>query len=143
MRARIRLQFDLIFVLGHLAASGPGNDPCAGIGIAPIDPNAAGCSLATVVRTFRATVLAYNLFQALSHGVRSALFMDVTTPAVAATQFTACMAMSNLVTSYTAWSQGLSIVGGGYPVTLLIGSIDQQGLPRTQTQLCAYFDVAV
>ena len=33
------------------------------------------------------------------------------------------MAMSNLVTSYTAWWQGLSIVGWGYPVTLLIDSI--------------------
>lgn len=49
--------------------------------------------------------------------------MDVTTPAVAATQFTAYMAMANLVTSYTAWWQGLSIVGWGYPVTLLIDSI--------------------
>jgi PAT family beta-lactamase induction signal transducer AmpG len=49
--------------------------------------------------------------------------MDVTTPAVAATQFTAYMAMANLVTSYTAWWQGLSIVGWGYPVTLLVDSM--------------------
>jgi PAT family beta-lactamase induction signal transducer AmpG len=44
--------------------------------------------------------------------------MDVTTPAVAATQFTAYMAMANLVITYTSWWQGLSIVRWGYPVTL-------------------------
>jgi MFS transporter, PAT family, beta-lactamase induction signal transducer AmpG len=58
------------------------------------------------------------VFQGLYYGVRSALFMDVTTPAVAATQFTAYMAMANLVISYTSWWQGLSIVRWGYPVTL-------------------------
>jgi MFS transporter, PAT family, beta-lactamase induction signal transducer AmpG len=44
----------------------------------------------------------------------------VTTRAVAATQFTAYMAMSNLVISYTSWWQGLSIVRWGYPVTLAL-----------------------
>ncbi len=93
--------------------------------IMPIDPNAAGRPQPSpaLVWTFWAAVLAFNVFQGLYYGVRSALFMDVTTPAVAATQFTAYMAMSNLVTSYTAWWQGLSIVGWGYPVTLLIDSI--------------------
>ena len=76
-----------------------------------------------LVWTFWAAVLAFNVFQGLYYGVRSALFMDVTTPAVAATQFTAYMAMANLVISYTAWWQGLSIVRWGYPVTLLIDSI--------------------
>jgi len=55
--------------------------------------------------------------------VRAALFMDVTTPAVAATQFTAYMAMSNLVITYTSWWQGLSIVRWGYPATLVVDSI--------------------
>jgi len=68
--------------------------------------------------TFWAAVIVYNVFQGLYYGVRSALFMDVTTPAVAATQFTAYMAMSNLVITYTSWWQGLSIVRWGYPVTL-------------------------
>jgi PAT family beta-lactamase induction signal transducer AmpG len=54
--------------------------------------------------------------------VRAALFMDVTTKAVAATQFTAYMAMSNLVISYTSWWQGLSIVSWGYPATLVLDS---------------------
>ena len=63
-------------------------------------------------------MIAFNVFQGLYYGVRSALFMDVTTPAVAATQFTAYMAMANLVISYTSWWQGLSIVRWGYPMTL-------------------------
>jgi len=61
-----------------------------------------------------------NVFQGLYYGVRSALFMDVTTRAAAATQFTAYMAMANLVITYTSWWQGLSIVRWGYPVTLAL-----------------------
>ena len=72
---------------------------------------------------FWAAVIAFNVFQGLYYGVRSAMFMDVTTPAVAATQFTAYMALSNLVITYTSWWQGLSIVKWGYPVTLVIDSI--------------------
>lgn len=75
---------------------------------------------AELLFTFWAAVIVYNVFQGLYYGVRSALFMDVTTPAVAATQFTAYMAMSNLVITYTSWWQGLSIVRWGYPVTLAL-----------------------
>jgi len=76
-----------------------------------------------LVVVFWAAVIAFNIFQGLYYGVRAALFMDVTTPAVAATQFTAYMAMSNLVITYTSWWQGLSIVRWGYPATLLVDSI--------------------
>ena len=76
-----------------------------------------------LVMIFWLTVIAFNVFQGLYYGVRAALFMDVTTPAVAATQFTAYMAMSNLVISYTSWWQGLSIVRWGYPATLVLDSI--------------------
>ena len=88
--------------------------------IMPIDPNAPNRPLpsAALVFTFWTAVIAFNVFQGLYYGVRSALFMDVTTPAVAATQFTAYMAMANLVISYTSWWQGLSIVRWGYPITL-------------------------
>jgi PAT family beta-lactamase induction signal transducer AmpG len=78
---------------------------------------------AALVATFWAAVIAFNVFQGLYYGVRSALFMDVTTPKVAATQFTAYMALSNLVISYTSWWQGLSIVSWGYPVTLVLDSV--------------------
>jgi len=76
-----------------------------------------------LVGVFWAAVIAFNVFQGLYYGVRTALFMDVTTRAVAATQFTAYMAMSNLVITYTSWWQGLSIVRWGYPLTLLIDSV--------------------
>jgi PAT family beta-lactamase induction signal transducer AmpG len=78
---------------------------------------------AHLVFVFWAAVIAFNVFQGLYYGVRTALFMDVTTRAVAATQFTAYMAMSNLVITYTSWWQGLSIVKWGYPITLLIDSV--------------------
>jgi D-beta-D-heptose 7-phosphate kinase/D-beta-D-heptose 1-phosphate adenosyltransferase len=48
----------------------------------------------------------------------TAIFMDVTTPAVAATQFTAYMAMTNIVSSYTSTWQGHAITAWGYPATL-------------------------
>ena len=59
-----------------------------------------------LIVTFWATCIVYNVFQGLYYGIRSALFMDITTPAVAATQFTAYMALMNLCISYTAAWQG-------------------------------------
>ena len=75
---------------------------------------------AALVATFWAATILFSVFQGLYYGVRTALFMDVTTKAVAATQFTAYMAMSNLVITYTSWWQGQSVVRWGYPVTLAI-----------------------
>ena len=75
---------------------------------------------AALVATFWAATISFSVFQGLYYGVRTALFMDVTTKAVAATQFTAYMALSNLVITYTSWWQGQSIVRWGYPVTLAI-----------------------
>jgi PAT family beta-lactamase induction signal transducer AmpG len=90
--------------------------------IAPVAVNAANRPVPppVLLTTFWIAVIAFNIFQGLYYGVRSALFMDVTTPAVAATQFTAYMALSNLVTTYSSWWQGLSIVRWGYPVTLAL-----------------------
>lgn len=90
--------------------------------IMPVELKAANRPLpsAALVATFWAASLAFSVFQGLYYGVRSALFMDVTTKAVAATQFTAYMAMSNLVISYTAWWQGQAITRWGYPVTLAV-----------------------
>ena len=88
----------------------------------PIDLKAAGRPQpgAALVAVFWMASLAFGAFQGLYYGVRSALFMDVTTKAVAATQFTAYMAMSNLVISYTAWWQVWAITRWGYPVTLAV-----------------------
>ena len=75
-----------------------------------------------LIVTFWAAVIVYNVFQGLYYGIRTALFMDVTTPAVAATQFTAYMALMNLCISYTAYWQGYAVTRWGYPATLLVDS---------------------
>ena len=75
---------------------------------------------ASLVSTFWYACLVYNLFQGLYYGIQSALFMDITTPRVAATQFTAYMAMLNLTISYTARWQGWAIERFGYPMTLAL-----------------------
>jgi PAT family beta-lactamase induction signal transducer AmpG len=67
--------------------------------------------------------LGYSVAQGLMYGTRSAIFMDVTNPAVAATQFTAYMAMMNLAISYSATWQGIAIEALGYPKTLLIDAV--------------------
>lgn len=90
--------------------------------IIPIDMKAAvrPHPPASLVAMFWVCSLGFSFFQGLHYGVRNALYMDVTTPAVAGTQFTAYMAMSNLVAVYTAWWQGLSIERWGYPATLAL-----------------------
>jgi PAT family beta-lactamase induction signal transducer AmpG len=67
--------------------------------------------------------LGYNLFNGFMYGTRSAIFMDVTNPKVAATQFTAYMAMLNLTISYSANWQGIAAEAWGYPTTLLVDAI--------------------
>jgi len=91
---------------------------------------------AALVQTFWVACIVYNAFQGLYYGIQSALFMDITTPRVAATQFTAYMAMLNLTISYTARWQGWAIERFGYPVTLAadaaLGMIGVMLLPLLQ-----------
>ncbi len=67
--------------------------------------------------------LTYSVGQGLMYGTRSAIFMDVTNPKVAATQFTAYMAMMNLAIAYSSTWQGISSEAFGYPATLLIDAL--------------------
>ncbi len=76
-----------------------------------------------LIVTFWTACIVYNVFQGLYYGIRSALFMDITTPAVAATQFTAYMALMNLCISYTAAWQGHLVERIGYPATLVVDSV--------------------
>ncbi|MEO8311252.1 MAG: MFS transporter [Caldimonas sp.] len=76
-----------------------------------------------LIITFWTASIVYNVFQGLYYGIRSALFMDITTPAVAATQFTAYMALMNLCISYTAAWQGSLVERIGYPGTLVVDSV--------------------
>ncbi len=63
---------------------------------------------------------AFSFVFGLIYGSRSAIFMDLCDPAVAATQFTAYMALMNLTISYSATWQGWSAEKWGYPVTLAL-----------------------
>jgi PAT family beta-lactamase induction signal transducer AmpG len=87
-----------------------------------IAPNAPNRPIppASLVTTFWIACLVYNVFQGLYYGIQSALFMDITNPRVAATQFTAYMAMLNLVIVYTSSWQGFAIAHWGYPTTLTL-----------------------
>jgi PAT family beta-lactamase induction signal transducer AmpG len=60
--------------------------------------------------------LSYGVFQGLMYGVRSALFMDLADRRVAATQFTAFMALLNLVTMYSYAWQGAALESWGLTV---------------------------
>jgi hypothetical protein len=86
----------------------------------PLDAPGRAAPSAVLVAVFWWAALAYALLQGLMYGVRSALFMDVTNPRVAATQFTAYMALLNLVISYSAAWQGRSAEALGYPLTLAL-----------------------
>ena len=88
----------------------------------PLNPNRPGPT-PWLVNAFWATVLLYNVFQGLMYGTRTAMFMDVTTARVAATQFTAYMALLNVAISYSARWQGWAVERWGYPVTLLVDSL--------------------
>ena len=90
--------------------------------IMPIDPTAEDRPIAppVLVVGFWAACLAFAVFHGLLYGTRTALFMDVCNPAVAATQFTAYMSLLNVVIWYTATWQGFAIEKWGYPTTLTI-----------------------
>jgi PAT family beta-lactamase induction signal transducer AmpG len=90
--------------------------------IMPVDPQMAHRPIPdpALVSLFWAAALAYSVFQGLMYGVGTAIFMDVTSPRVAATQFTAYMALCNLVYSYTSIWQGHSMQSWGYPTTLVL-----------------------
>jgi PAT family beta-lactamase induction signal transducer AmpG len=63
----------------------------------------------------------FAVFMGLMYGVRSALYMDIAEPRIAATQFTASMALLNLVTMYSYWWQGQALTPadkGGWGLTL-------------------------
>ena len=100
--------------------------------IAPGAPNRPAVPV-PLVQMFWASVLVYNVFQGLYYGIRSALFMDVTTPRVAATQFTAYMALMNWAIAYSATWQGWAVEHWGYPLTLtadaLVGLVCLACLP--------------
>jgi PAT family beta-lactamase induction signal transducer AmpG len=93
--------------------------------VMPVDPTQPGRPPVPepLVTKFWIASLTYAVFQGLMYGTRTALFMDVTNPKVAATQFTAYMAMLNFVIAYSARWQGWAIERWGYPTTLAVDSV--------------------
>jgi PAT family beta-lactamase induction signal transducer AmpG len=93
--------------------------------VMPVDVNAPNRPAVPValVTAMWVAVMAYNVGNGLMYGTRSALFMDVTDPRVAATQFTAYMALMNLAIAMAASWQGISAEAVGYPKTLWIDAI--------------------
>jgi PAT family beta-lactamase induction signal transducer AmpG len=78
---------------------------------------------AALLSLFWVTSLIWSVFNGLMYGTRAALFMDLTNPRVAATQFTLYMALMNLTLSYSSRWQGWAVDHYGYPATLLIDSV--------------------
>ncbi len=92
-----------------------------GLILSPPTISASAAQIAgAVVLAYWTASLVYAVFHGLLYGTRTALFMDVCNPAVAATQFTAYMALLNLVTFYTGFWQGYAIRNWGYPATLFL-----------------------
>ena len=90
--------------------------------VMPVDPRLPDRPIPAdaIIVAFWAANIVYAIFQGLMYGTRAALFMDICTPTVAATQFTAYMALLNLVIWYSATWQGFCIEAWGYPATLAI-----------------------
>ena len=88
----------------------------------PVDPTLPNRPVppADLITSFWALTLLYAVFNGLMYGAGTAIYMDVTDPRVAATQFTAYMALCNVVYAYTPKWQGISLVRLGYPATLAI-----------------------
>jgi MFS transporter, PAT family, beta-lactamase induction signal transducer AmpG len=88
----------------------------------PIDPTLPNRPVppADLISLFWGLTLLYAVFNGLMYGAGTAIYMDVTDPRVAATQFTAYMALCNVVYAYTPRWQGISLVRFGYPATLAI-----------------------
>ncbi len=74
---------------------------------------------AIAISVFWLSSLFYSFAMGAMYGARAAMFMDVSNPRVAATQFTAYMALLNLGIAVSARWQGWSVDRFGYPLTLL------------------------
>ena len=91
--------------------------------IMPVDPSTGVEAGAALLSAFWWGTISYGFFSGLAYGTRMAIFMQVCSPKVAATQFTAYMALSNLAISYSAAWQGSAVERLGYPLTLGLDAI--------------------
>jgi PAT family beta-lactamase induction signal transducer AmpG len=75
-----------------------------------------------LIASWRMAVLGFAVFSGLKYGIKNALYMDIVTPKIAATQFTALMALTNLTNIYSTFWQSQALDSGGWhwPVWTLI-----------------------
>jgi PAT family beta-lactamase induction signal transducer AmpG len=90
--------------------------------IMPIDVKAANRPFPPgyLMVTFVAASIVFAAFHGLLYGTRTALFMDVCDPKIAATHFTAYMSILNLVIAYSIRWEGWAAVKWGYPTTFVL-----------------------
>lgn len=72
---------------------------------------------------FTGAIVAHGLVYGMTFGVHKAVFMGMTNPAVAATQFTAFMAMGNVAISYGNFWQGMVAERYGYATVLFADAL--------------------
>jgi MFS family permease len=72
---------------------------------------------------FSGIIVAHGLCFGLAFGVRNAIFMGMTNPAVAATQFTAYMGMANIAISFGNYWQGIVAERMGYAAVLYLDAL--------------------
>jgi PAT family beta-lactamase induction signal transducer AmpG len=68
-------------------------------------------------------IVIHGLLYGMTFGVHKAVFMGMTNPAVAATQFTAFMAMGNVAISYSNFWQGMVAERYGYAAVLFLDAL--------------------
>ena len=73
--------------------------------------------------TFFGVIISHGLIYGMTFGAHKAVFMGMTNPAVAATQFTAFMAMGNLAISYSNFWQGMIAERYGYATVLYLDAL--------------------
>ena len=95
------------------AAAVPG---LAHVGLGPASP-------AIDARLYTIVAACFSVASGLQYGTGNAVFMSLSSRAVAATQFTGYMALKNLALSYSSLWQGRSRAPTATPVTLLIDGL--------------------
>ena len=78
--------------------------------------------LSRLILTYWIVSLVYAALQGIGYSVQAAIFMNVTSPLVAATQFTAYTALMNFGRSYYAVAQGYAEEWMSYPAMLIFDS---------------------
>jgi PAT family beta-lactamase induction signal transducer AmpG len=75
------------------------------------------------MHVFQGAIVVHGMFFGMAFGVRNAIFMGLTNPAVAATQFTAFMGMANFAISFGNYWQGHVAERMGYAAVLYLDAL--------------------